>query len=61
MLAWWESQGDGNTKVLSSQRASIQSSQMHEHGKSALAVPENRPCGMGMAGDSPSALFHPRD
>ena len=25
MLAWWESQGEGNTQVLGPQRASVQS------------------------------------
>ena len=59
MLAWWESQGEGNTQVLSPQRASVQSEpQMDEHGKSALAVPEIGHVTKRMAGDSPSMLSH---
>ena len=41
MLAWRESQGEGNTMVLSPQRASVQSETSDAWTqKSALAVPE---------------------
>ena len=59
MLAWWESQGEGNTKTLSPQRASInQSPQIHEHKKSALAFHEICHVTRRMARDSLSVLSH---
>ena len=40
MLAWWESQGEGNTKGLRFPRASVQPETSDLNGKSALATPE---------------------
>ena len=39
----------------------IQSPQMHEHGKSALAIPEIHQVTSRMAGDSPNVLCHHND
>ena len=41
MSAWWESQGEGNTKGLCLKELQFNHSpQMHGHGKSALAICE---------------------
>jgi len=57
LMTWWESQGEGNTKVLSPQRASIQSEPVGAWTwNSALAVPEIGHVTRRMAGDSPSVM-----
>ena len=62
MLAWWESQGEGNTQVLSVKELQFNlNPQMDEHRRSALAVLEISHVTRRMAGDSPSVLSHHRD
>ena len=62
MLAWWESQGEGNTQVLSVKELQFNlNPQMDEHRRSALAVLEICHVTRRMAGDTPSVLSHYRD
>ena len=62
VLAWYESPEEGNTKDLSHGELQFnQSPQMHEHRKSALAIPEIGHVTRRMAGDSPNVLSHYRD
>ena len=62
MLAWYESQEEGNTKDLSLRELQFnQGPQMHEYGKPALAIPEIGHVMRRMAGDSPSVLSHHKD
>ena len=59
MLAWYESQEEGNTNDLSLRELLFnQNPQIHEHRKSALALPEIGHVTRRMAGDSPSVLSH---
>ena len=61
MQAWWQSQGEGNSKAsVLTELPFNQRPQMQKHGKSALAIPEIEQVTRRMAGDSLIVLSHHR-